>query len=120
MQKYQSHKVVEAAKITRMGNGFDADDEPCFDVTTAPDGVVISMPVDWGERIHKAWSDHHGREGINDTGYLVKYEGGYISWSPSKAFEEGYTEITPAQSIAEHGLMIRPSLMDTLAPIYRH
>ena len=26
-------------------------------------------------------------------GYLVQYEDGYLSWSPAKAFEEGYTRI---------------------------
>lgn len=29
----------------------------------------------------------------SDFGYFVLYEDGYHSWSPTKAFEEGYTEI---------------------------
>jgi len=29
-------------------------------------------------------------ENPNDTGYLVQYPDNYISWSPSKAFEESY------------------------------
>jgi hypothetical protein len=30
---------------------------------------------------------------VREPGYYVMYEDGYISWSPSKAFEQGYTEI---------------------------
>ena len=29
-------------------------------------------------------------ENPNDEGYLVKYNDGYISWSPKKQFEEAY------------------------------
>ena len=32
-------------------------------------------------------------EGPDRSGYIVKYEDGYISWSPKKAFEEGYIEL---------------------------
>jgi hypothetical protein len=28
-----------------------------------------------------------------DLGYYVKYADGYESWSPTKAFEEGYTQV---------------------------
>lgn len=29
----------------------------------------------------------------SDLGYYVVYDDGYKSWSPAKAFEEGYTKI---------------------------
>ena len=29
----------------------------------------------------------------NDLGYYVQYDGGYQSWSPTQAFEDGYTKI---------------------------
>lgn len=32
-------------------------------------------------------------ESTNDEGYLVKYNDGYISWSPKKPFEEAYSKI---------------------------
>lgn len=32
-------------------------------------------------------------ENPEDEGYLVKYNDGYISWSPKKQFEEAYSEI---------------------------
>lgn len=31
--------------------------------------------------------------GENGDGYLVRYKDGYVSWSPSKAFEEAYCKI---------------------------
>ena len=36
--------------------------------------------------------------GEGDYGYYVKYDDGYDSWSPTKAFEEGYTLLTPPSS----------------------
>jgi hypothetical protein len=35
-----------------------------------------------------------------EDGYVVRYADGYISWSPRKAFEEGYAAIPPD---ASHG-----------------
>jgi|LGVF01.2.fsa_nt_gb hypothetical protein len=32
-------------------------------------------------------------EDAKESGYLVKYEDGYISWSPKKQFDEAYREI---------------------------
>jgi hypothetical protein len=82
--RYKSHKQVQALKIKR--------------VEVSPDNVTWITPTDerfdmfsvddptWRER-YKGTSD--------DTGYYVIYEDGYTSWSPSKAFEEGYTRVLP-------------------------
>ena len=32
----------------------------------------------------------YGDDSENMMGYLIQYEDGYMSWSPKKAFEEGY------------------------------
>jgi len=78
MPKYQCHKIVHALKIEKIEK---------------IDDVVYITPSDEGfakfstnpEFIHK----HQPQEG----GYYVVYEDGYVSYSPTKAFEEGYTRI---------------------------
>lgn len=77
MKRYRSHKEVDAAKIfgaERTANGMAIDVE----------GELESILVTSGPVIHKEPSELLG-------GYLVRYEDGYMSWSPAKPFEEGYT-----------------------------
>ena len=83
MKTYQSHKKVKAAKITDAWKN-DADhwsffwagsDGPVEDTTTLEETARFKMSPD-------------------DLGYVVEYADGYRSWSPTKAFEEGYTEVT--------------------------
>lgn len=82
MKKYQSHKVVEAARITEAARepdrgpinlGLETGERPIFVGETA-------------DRIEKCLDG-------DDYGYLIRYSDGYVSWSPSKAFEEGYTPV---------------------------
>lgn len=40
-------------------------------------------------------------ENPNDTGYLVEYSDGYISWSPTKQFEEAYMQIGDNNTITQ-------------------
>lgn len=40
----------------------------------------------------EAWKDDQMNK-IGDKGYKVVYEGGYISWSPKKVFEEAYRRL---------------------------
>lgn len=64
MKKYQCHKIVEAEPAIKKGGK----------IYTEGDIVPRTMePV--------------------EEGYRVVYEDGYVSWSPKKAFEDGYTEI---------------------------
>lgn len=70
---YKSHKIVHALKINEVdvsGNtlGFEGDYEP--------------MEMDTG------WMQKHAPEA---GGYFVVYADNYESYSPAKAFEEGYT-----------------------------
>lgn len=78
---YQSHKKVGALKIAG--------------VRVRPNGTELSfvdtrfrsrtMPRGWGEK-------HRPEVG----GYLVYYQDGYVSYSPAKPFEDGYTLIEGA------------------------
>lgn len=89
MKKYVSHKVVEAAKITAMGQVMTNDygHEPVLRgwrlvLDGVEDAVIVEPEV--FERTKPVG---------DDLGYLVKYKDGYQAWSPSKPFEEGYTAL---------------------------
>jgi hypothetical protein len=76
MKRYQSHKIVEAEKVIRwtLGHGTAT--------LEGADGALVIIPI---ARVQGITTD--------DLGYIVCYRDGYTSWSPSKAFEEGHTEI---------------------------
>jgi len=79
LPRYKCHKEVQALKISAIeiredGSAVISPAEPQYaPFTTRPD---------WA----KTW---HGSE--EDKGYYVVYKDGYTSWSPTAAFEEGYT-----------------------------
>ena len=76
---FKSHKTVRAAKITELrGNG--SPDMP--DIVLGEISGIVSLLPDWHER-------HKPQVG----GYYVVYDDGYTSYSPAKAFEEGYAAV---------------------------
>ena len=81
--KYRCHKEVHAIKIGAADRHKDGTvtivpkDSNLYDTFTAGS--------DWGARF-KPMDDNGG-----DAGYYIVYEDDYRSWSPTKAFEEGYT-----------------------------
>jgi hypothetical protein len=77
--KYRCHKEVLAVKITAMASYVDGMSR------LMPEDVSI-MPV----LVDAKWMAKHEPQA---PGYLVRYNDGYISWSPKEAFEEGYTRI---------------------------
>jgi hypothetical protein len=81
MPRYQSHKEVWALKIAA--------------IEFAVDGSAKIAPVDKGYATLKTDSGYRTKFQGDETdlGYYVVYKDGYKSWSPSKAFEEGYTRI---------------------------
>ena len=82
LPKYQCHKIVHALKIAAM--------------EIREDKSAVIMPADegYGKLITEAgWGDKYRDNTFKDTGYYVVYDDGYTSWSPTKAFEEGYTRI---------------------------
>jgi hypothetical protein len=81
---YQSHKVVHAAKIVSIG-------KPTGQITN----LVLKLPG--GEEVnYGVLNDYVPKHNPQVGGYLVVYEDGYESWSPDKAFEEGYTLVEAA------------------------
>jgi hypothetical protein len=96
--QYQCHKKVWAlrikeviraplptiAELEKILNGSEPDGIDKAGGFIVPEGhfAPIAVPT--------KFLDHHEPEA---GGYLVLYEDGYRSYSPAKAFEEGYTRI---------------------------
>lgn len=77
---YQCHKKVRAVKIKEW--------------SVNPDGSIRIVPADEGVKPFTVAGDFgHKIHSVDDPGYFVLYEDGYASWSPTKAFEEGYTRL---------------------------
>lgn len=90
LPEYLSHKRVRAAKILstrQLGDGYSVQ------VALVAGDAQIPVDDDWWTNRYKPTS--------GEWGYLVRYEDGYLSWSPSKAFEEGYDLVGEAQAAAE-------------------
>lgn len=71
MQKYKCHKVVTASKIH------------------AINGTVLNLDPGQLEQSAEWFAKHNPQVG----GYYVVYEDGYASYSPAKAFEDGYSPL---------------------------
>ena len=83
MPKYRSHKEVHALKlrqVQRVG--------PQMEFHPDEDGyATIQHPLD--AEVSKRCKAIE----MSDPGYIVVYSDGFTSWSPTKAFEDGYTRI---------------------------
>lgn len=84
MDRYKSHKEVEAFKITSIlysdaRASLIGENIENPDLTDVTDVIVDSAYI----------AKHNPAVG----GYYVKYLDGYESWSPAEAFEDGYTKI---------------------------
>jgi hypothetical protein len=84
MPLYQCHKQVRAMKID--GIRIYPDGSAFLESAQCP--VETRLAFTTGPR----WADRYKGSG-RDLGYYVRYEDGYESWSPSEAFEAGYTRI---------------------------
>lgn len=94
MRKYRCHKVVTAGKIVAAERNETTGG--CF--VTVLGGEQINVHPDILAKAGQAMDAN-----IKDMGYLVVYDDGYTSWSPTKAFEEGYTEmLEPVPSAGAH------------------
>lgn len=92
MQKYQSHKVVEAAKIIN----FNLNPSTGTYSVELADGMHELSTIA-GERIKAMCAE----KGVDPSdGYLVIYDAGatneWISWSPADVFEAGYSLVQPS------------------------
>jgi len=79
MPRYQCHKRVWALKIKA--------------VYFNQDGSVDIVPEESGYARFTVPPDKAAKHEWSIGGYYVQYEDGYVSYSPAKAFEEGYTRI---------------------------
>ena len=79
MPLYVCHKEVWALKIA----GISLPQNEAWDAELAFDGGRFAPRL-----MARTWLDKHNPE---VGGYLVFYKDGYVSYSPAKAFEEGYT-----------------------------
>lgn len=77
MRKYKCHKIVEAGQLVFIG---DPDEKGGREVTVTGEGPCY-LAAGFFAR------------GVPELGdYLVRYEpDGYMSWSPQKVFQAGYT-----------------------------
>ena len=80
MPAYRSHKIVHALKMKTID--FHADGGATF-VPEESSFAPIVLSVEYCTK-------HEPKAG----GYYVVYQGGYMSWSPADAFEDGYTRAT--------------------------
>lgn len=93
MPEYKCHKVVKALKIEAI-----AQVEVTIDVIDAileefkSEEIVAAVLYSGDKRIpvNVIYMNKHKPE---VGGYFVVYDDGYKSWSPAKAFEDGYTLI---------------------------
>lgn len=81
MPKYKSHKTVHALKIAAVQINLDKSAM----IAPADKGFApFEAAAGWGDRF---------KGGDGDLGYYVVYDDGYASWSPTKAFEDGYARV---------------------------
>lgn len=85
MPRYQSHKQVHALKIKDLQSTASPDKES--------DGSLMMVAEESIFAPIKLDSDYVRKHKPEVGGYYVVYEDGYKSFSPAKAFEEGYTKI---------------------------
>ncbi len=91
MPKYRSHKKVWAlklAEVKRIGGATTKADDDCEQELT---GLLYPEDSTYGA-IHVD-AEYMRKHNPQAGGYFVVYEGGYKSWSPADAFEDGYTRI---------------------------
>lgn len=85
MPRYKCHKEVWALKIQ--------------EIRRVPSGNAtvqhFIVPAEKGYAPFEVALEYIGKHSPVAGGYYVVYEDGYISYSPAKAFEEGYTLIVP-------------------------
>jgi hypothetical protein len=79
LPRYQSHKIVRALKILAV------------DYPTANPGATLVPEAGFAPfAVAQEYLDKHKPQA---GGYYVVYDDGYTSFSPAKAFEDGYTRI---------------------------
>ena len=89
MPKYKCHKEVWAFKIEKIERDVDLAKKE----NRETDGTIRVTPADKGYAPFKLSHDFVQKHSPVEGGYFVQYEDGYMSYSPAKTFESGYTLI---------------------------
>ena len=86
LPQYRCRKLVRASKIMRTSVDFTFSTPAYVLILNCITSVTVDLK--WVEK-------HGGKRGLDSLvgGYYVVYDDGYTSWSPAKAFEEGYDRI---------------------------
>lgn len=95
LPQYQSHKKVWALKIKQVIKHAHPDskaDDAVFEASPAFQGAHLLFE-DEGYAAIPIDADWYRKHNPMPGGYYVVYEDGYKSYSPAKAFEEGYTAV---------------------------
>jgi hypothetical protein len=79
MPRYKCHKEVWALKIK--------------EIRCEPLGTHIIVPAEEGYAPFDVPLEYIGKHSPAVGGYYVVYADGYVSYSPEKAFEDGYTRV---------------------------
>ena len=96
-QKYACHKIVEAFKISKLGDPYvDINGRKVYPIWSDKplrviDGNGVEHNSPYGYNVDIDFIDKHKL--IEEGGYIVRYQDGYVSYSPAKAFEDEYTLI---------------------------
>lgn len=83
MERFRSHKIVEAAEIRSIGYSPIGSSELLVALT---DDTIVPVPEALAAR---GWP--------KPGDFLVRYSDGYLSWSPRQAFLDGYRPIAPEE-----------------------
>jgi hypothetical protein len=86
MPRYKCHKEVWALKIAKIVKDGEGEHRES-------DGSAMLTPADKHYGPIKVDFDYMRKHNPQIGGYFVVYDDGYKSFSPAKAFEEGYTLI---------------------------
>jgi hypothetical protein len=99
LPEYISHKVVRATKIIDI-----------LEVETSTGNHVLAVLVNDVESVIPVTQEWMDKRTPEPGGYFVVYEDGYTSYSPAKAFEEGYTPSAPQQTTRLTGEDVPPEI----------
>lgn len=89
MPMYQSHKKVWALKIAEIVRDSDVANQHGRET----DGSAMITPTDPQYAPFRVDAGYVNKHRPEAGGYYVVYDDGYKSFSPAKAFEDGYTLI---------------------------
>ena len=93
LQEFVCHKVVRAAKIVAVGIGPEVPPDAPHGTRR---GVRLALEGAAHVDVSQLWMQ---TKAAQPGGYFVQYEDGYSSFSPAKAFEEGYVLCTSEKPV---------------------